>query len=730
MLEQIQIKHKIISGFLLAILVPVIVISLSSISKSSAEVNTQVENKLAAVKEIKKTQLEQYFENTIISVKNFASSKNVTELYDKLLDYHDKTHVKSEGNYNINSSEYNDIWEKEGASIRQFNKDYGFYDVFMICAKHGHVMFTAAKEKDLGENLVHGKYKTSGLAKLWKKVVTRSDFAFEDFAPYAPSDNEPASFIGCPIRKNGEMIGVFVIQLSIEKINTIVQERTGMGKSGETYLVGPDKLMRSDSFLDKTNRSVKASFAGNIRDNGVDTEATREALKGMTDTKVIKDYLGNTVLSSYTSINLPGSDIKWAILSEIDKHEVDAPVDSLRNDIIIYAVILLIIFIVISIFLANSISNSIHYIIELIGNLVSDIVNGKLNHRVETENVSVDFIEIAEGLNNVIDAFVKPIRVTSDYVQQISIGYNPPLITDEYKGEFNSIKQAINELINSMHKVGDVAKSLSDGNLKVEVEKRSEKDQLMTNLSDMVINIKKVIKEVSTSAIDVASGSEELSSTSEEMSKGATSQASTAEEISSTMEQITSNIQHNTDNAGQTEKIAVNASKSARKSGEAVKKTVSAMKNISEKIIIIKEIARQTNLLALNAAIEAARAGEQGKGFAVVASEVRKLAERSQVAAGEITDVATDSVKISEEAGKMLDELVPEIQKTADLVQEISAASKEQTIGAEQVNKAIQQLDQSIQENAGASEEVSSTSQNLSNQSESLAESISYFKID
>jgi len=196
------------------------------------------------------------------------------------------------------------------------------------------------------------------------------------------------------------------------------------------------------------------------------------------------------------------------------------------------------------------------------------------------------------------------------------------------------------------------------------------------------------------------------------------------------MEQMAANIRQNADNAMQTEKIASKSAEDAKKGGESVAKTLAAMKEIASKISIIEEIARQTNLLALNAAIEAARAGEHGKGFAVVAAEVRKLAERSQHAAAEISELSGSSVEVAEQAGRMLSEMVPDIQRTAELVQEISAASKEQDTGAEQVNQAIMQLDQVIQQNASASEEMASTSEELSSQAEQLQDTISFFKVD
>ncbi|MBT1075906.1 methyl-accepting chemotaxis protein [Geobacter grbiciae] len=278
----------------------------------------------------------------------------------------------------------------------------------------------------------------------------------------------------------------------------------------------------------------------------------------------------------------------------------------------------------------------------------------------------------------------------------------------------------------------DVSNKLAGGDLTVSIHAtgKDETGQLLDAMSNMVEKLKVVVVDVKNAADNVAAGSQELSSSSEEMSQGATEQAAAAEEASSSMEQMSSNIRQNADNATQTEKIAVKSADDAKQGGKAVAETVHAMKEIAGKISIIEEIARQTNLLALNAAIEAARAGEHGKGFAVVAAEVRKLAERSQHAAGEISELSASSVQVAEAAGEMLTRMVPDIQRTAELVQEISAACKEQDTGAEQINKAIQQLDQVIQQNASASEEMASTSEELASQAEQLQATISFFRVD
>ena len=277
----------------------------------------------------------------------------------------------------------------------------------------------------------------------------------------------------------------------------------------------------------------------------------------------------------------------------------------------------------------------------------------------------------------------------------------------------------------------EVANRLSRGDLDMDIEipSKDETGQLLAAMKNMVKSLSQVVTNVKNVAGNVATGSQAMSSTSEQMSQGATEQAASVEEVSSSMEEMAANIKQNADNAMQTEKIALKSAEDAKEGGEAVVKTVAAMKEIAEKITIIEEIARSTDLLALNAAIEAARAGEHGKGFAVVASEVRKLAERSSASAAEISKLSISSVEVAEKAGEMLSNIVPDIRKTAELVQEISAASNEQNAGTEQINKAIQQLDQVTQQNASASEEMASTAEELASQADQLQDSISFFKI-
>lgn len=877
--------------------------------------------------------------------------------------------------------------EKGNEFYAKYKELYGYYDLF-LCYPDGFCFYTVSKEADYRTNMLNGKYADSNLGQLFAQVIERKQFGFADFKPYAPSNNEPSAFIAYPIIIDTSVEIVVALQLSIESINAIMQEREGMGKTGETYLVGADNLMRSDSFLEAQTHSVLASFANPERGN-VKTEAAKEALSGKTGANVIKDYTDSWVLSAYTPVK--AWDTTWALLAEIDRDEVNEPVNGLIRSILLTGLIIAVVVAgialmvalsianplvqgvtfaravaagnlnaelsitqqdeigilagalrdmkktigavlnemqrlveaiqegkletrgnasqfeggwrelvngvnnVINAFMApfnvaaeyvdriakgnipepitdvyhgdfNELKNNLNQCISAVTGLVAEVnmlttaaTEGKLEVRGNPDKFEGDFARIVQGINNTLDAVIQPLNVAAEYIDRVSKGELPDVITEAYKGDFNEIKNNLNGLINGLHGLaqaaqaiaqgdmsvqiqkrseadvvaesfqtmsitirqviqemnrlvnaavdgqldtrgdinrfqgdfgriiqgvnstldavitplnvaaeyvdriaqGDIpakitetykgdfneiknnlnllidamqeitalAEDLARGNLAVEVQERSEQDTLMQALNAMLNKLNQVVLDVKTAADNVATSSQSMSSGAEEMSQGATEQAAAAEEASSSMEQMAANIRQNAENALQTEKIAIKAAEDARENGRAVGDALKAMHEITQKIMIVEDITRQTRMLSLNATIEAAKAQEHGKGFAVVAAEVRALAERSQAAANEINGLANSSMNIAERATEMLKKLVPDIQRTAELVQEISAASKEQTTGAEQINRAIQQLDNVIQQNSATSEEMASTAEELAAQAEMLQNTMAFFTI-
>jgi len=375
--------------------------------------------------------------------------------------------------------------------------------------------------------------------------------------------------------------------------------------------------------------------------------------------------------------------------------------------------------------------------VRAIGELTNDAkflaqaaLEGKLATRVDATKHQGEYRSIIEGVNRPLDAVIGPLNVAAEYIDRISKGDMPNLITDSYQGDFNNIKNNLNLLINALNNITEKAKMIANGDLTVELNPRSDRDELMRSLQEMVKSVSGVVEQVQNSAENIAAASLELSSTAQQISQGANEQASATEEVSSAMEQMSSNIQQNKENAQQTEKISTAAAEGMGKVAASAQESLNSIKMIAEKISIISDIAFQTNILALNAAVEAARAGEHGRGFAVVAAEVRKLAERSKVAAEEINVLSKTSVEVTEESGRMVMAIIPEVERTARLVQEITAASIEQDSGSSQINNAITQLSQVTQQNSAGAEEMASSTEELTSQSEQLKELVGFFKLD
>jgi methyl-accepting chemotaxis protein len=434
---------------------------------------------------------------------------------------------------------------------------------------------------------------------------------------------------------------------------------------------------------------------------------------------------------------------KWSqTLSELvtfeNKMNEDAVVESnqmqqsARLMMTIAAVAALLLAVASAILVTRSISRPVNQALQMSNRLARGDLSGRIEHTSKDEvgvmlasmqDMSDRLRRVVEGQNAIVQAANR-----GDFEARVDLA--------GLQGFQKDMGEGLNALVattgRSIDDVVRVMGALAQGDLRQRIDKDYEGafGRMKQFVNDTVAKLGQVVSEVNAGAESLSSASEQVSATAQSLSQASSEQAAGVEQTSASMEEMTASISQNTENAKVTDGIAAQSSRQAVEGGEAVKSTVAAMKQIAQKIGIIDDIAYQTNLLALNAAIEAARAGEHGKGFAVVAAEVRKLAERSQVAAQEIGTVASSSVELAERAGALLDQMVPNIKKTSDLVQEITAASEEQSSGVGQINSAVNQLSQTTQQNASSSEELAATAEEMSAQAEQLQQTMAFFKLD
>jgi methyl-accepting chemotaxis protein len=731
MATSLSLRMRLTLGFLAIGLVPASAVAYLSLADAVENVEATTLDLLSFIRTSRKQDVEAWFKQRLTDTALLAEAgetiegtQRFTEAYAPIVNPTDAT-VTADLAYAAVQAKFDPVFKRMAERLG--------YDDLHLTDVAGNVIYTTAHEPDFATNLRTGPWKDTGFAEAYR-LAMRGSVGVTDFAPYPPANDAPSSFIGAPVVVNGQTVGTIVLQTPVKSLDALLSDTTGLGESGEVFLLGPDRLMRSNARLEKEPSLLKVK---------VNTEGTEKAFAGEERIWHYPDRRGVPIVGGGAKLNIPGLD--WIIVSEIDEAEVEARRHAMQDKVALIALISALGIVLVALLFARAIARPIQEMTHTATALAKGDFSRDVHHVGRDELGAL--ADAFRALKGAVQGMVQDARRQVEAAQAGNL--RARIDAAPHPGEFGRIVAGLNETMDAVVRPFEDASQALQRLAELDLSQRSEHRYVgdyatvMNAISTCVETLHDFISQVASSSEQVSAAANEISNSSQIIAQGGREQASALQNASLNLGQIAEMAKANAQRTEEARSFAVQTRTVATGADVLVDDMVKAMvqirlssANTAEIIRDINHIALQTNLLALNAAVEAARAGDAGRGFAVVADEVRELAMRSKEAANKTEvlikqsmDLAQEGEGVSHKVKANFGEILGAVAKVNDVVGTIAAASAEQAGKVENVNKMVSRMDEVVQHSAASSEESSSAAEELAAQANSLAGMVGRFKL-